>query len=216
MSNASVNINTRIRRGTNKPHTALRQRIKRQFFTLNRQEFTRRQRFRDTAGNAYAPAETTDTIYRTLLAKRQVDRLRTNDTSGMPPPQLDQEILDSRGTRGRLHGRVLLYARMPADRLIHAVPTGQITFTDPETNELFTGKVNKSLFIGRSKSGYVVLRQVVSWGRLADPSQFPRIKSKRVLGQANKPIKNERRKPETRRDDDDDGQLANETSATKE
>jgi hypothetical protein len=65
---------------------------------------------------------------------------------------------------------------MRADNRLHKWPTGDLEFVDPQSDRLLTGRIEKSVFDGRSKGGYVVLRDVVDWGRLANPAEFKRAK----------------------------------------
>jgi len=159
-------------------------REKRALFRIERPEFTRRQRYRDTDGNAYAPALSEDALYKMLERHNLVDPLDDDDAQraalspcgalGLPKPS-QRVAVDQAGTIGTHYGRAAFYVEMKADGKLHKWPSGELEFVDPNTQRLFTGTVEKSIFAGRSKGGYVVLRDVVDWGRLASPSDFSRV-----------------------------------------
>lgn len=169
---ASQNSVELPRAGTANVDEALQAREERKFLRLDQKEFTKRQRYKDSNGVSYAPALATDVIYAQLRRGDKVDKLEPDERRGLPRP-LPTQVSDGRGTLGALHGRVLLHARMPSNGKIGRPPKGQVTFTDPATNELFTGEVYQTQFIERSKTGWVILTNVVGWGRMSDPSQFP-------------------------------------------
>lgn len=137
---------------------------------LPRTEFTKRARFRDEQGNAYAPAFTTDDLYKSLHRARIVDEIE-NDITNMPAAK-KQSVVDQDGTSGILYGKVLFFVSMKPDGRLHKWPSGTVEFVDPKSDTLYTGTIAESMFRGRSKSGYVVVNNLVEWGRLADPKEF--------------------------------------------
>lgn len=165
-----------VRRGTKDTDHALLEQEKARFRRLDRKTFTERQQYRDTNQISYAPARTQDPLYKALLRRKMIDPL-ASDRDGLPQASNVGAIANN-GTIGVVYGRVLLYARFPADRRLHRWPAGTINFTDPNTGKLYSGRVRQSQFEGRIKTGYVLLDQVVYWGRMADPSQFPAPKRK--------------------------------------
>jgi len=148
---------------------------------LPRPEFTRRQRYRDSNGNAYAPALESDALYVSLASHNLVDPLdpldaqraasAVNAARGLPRRKR-RNVVDQSGTRGTYYGRALFYVEMKADGKVHRWPRGDVEFVDPNTEQLFTGTVVKSIFRGRAKGGYVILHDVVGWGRMSDPRDF--------------------------------------------
>jgi len=161
------------------------EREKRALFRLPRTEFTRRQRYRDSNQNAFAPALASDPLYKMLQHHNLVDTLDDDDAlratqdpcqaRGLPVPK-KRAVVDQDGTTGTLYGSAVLYVEMRADNRLHKWPTGDLEFVDPQSDRLLTGRIEKSVFDGRSKGGYVVLRDVVDWGRLANPAEFKRAK----------------------------------------
>lgn len=159
-------------------HALLQQRaMHEEKFALPVPDFTKRQRYRDADGNALAPALEGDALYRSLLRVGKVDALdpadrdrAANNATGLPPSR--HTSIDADGTRGAYHGSVLLFVRLKPDGRVAHWPNGQMEFVDPRSDHLFTGTVVRSVFRGRAKSGYVVLRDVVAWGRLARPDEF--------------------------------------------
>lgn len=177
MSNSGDSV--RVRRGTKNADEAIEQQKRKQFLRLDPEEFTRRQRYRDTNDVAYAPVRRSDAIYKQMRRRDEIDAIAVrNQDSGLPLP-LPGRVEDGNGTTGTLHGRVLLYARLPRNGKVGQWPRGQVTFTDPKTGRLFTGQVRQTQFIGRAKDGWVVLSNVVDWGRMSDPTAFPSLRKKK-------------------------------------
>lgn len=159
----------------------LEQRTIRRFFRLPRREFTRRQRYRDADGTVYAPALENDPLYRRLAGHSLVDPIDTEDAEraarepcdayGLPVPT-KRRAIDQSGTEGTFYGSAVFFAEMKPDGRVHKWPSGDLEFVDPSNGRLYTGKVERSVFRVRSKGGYVLLRDVVDWGRLANPADF--------------------------------------------
>lgn len=138
-------------------------------FYLPRPEFSKRARFRDVSGNSYAPAFHTDDLYKALLRRGLVDPIDNPLTNF--PNQLKQ-VVDADGTMGSLYGSVLMFVSMKPDGLLHKWPKGDVEFVDPADDSLYTGKIISGVFRGRSKGGYVIVKNFISWGRMADPREF--------------------------------------------
>jgi len=150
-------------------------------FKLPQAEFTRRQRYKDSQGNAYAPAIESDELYRSLFTHNIVDELdpkdslvtksRVSNARGLPRKS-GRKVVDDQGTTGTHYGRALFFVSLKRDGKVHKWPKGDVEFVDPTSDTVFSATVVRSIFKNRSKSGYVVLKDVVSWGRLSNPSDF--------------------------------------------
>ena len=160
---------TQVRRGTKSVDKALADRERAEYERLSSKEFTKRQRFRDTKNNVYATPRKGDRLYKWLRGRKAV----TSITDKGMPRSSSINVRGPRGTIGKNMGRALLYARMPRDGKIRKWPTGKINLIDPENGRVYTARVDRSFFRGRIKSGYVVVRDFVDWGRAADSSKFP-------------------------------------------
>lgn len=167
---------------TDDPYKVLKKRREQEAeFKLPQTEFTRRQRYKDSEGNAFAPAIESDELYRSLVTHNIVDELDPNDAEvtksrvsnarGLPRKS-GRSVIDDQGTSGTYYGKALFFVSLKRDGKLHKWPKGDIEFVDPTSDTLFTGTVVRSIFKNRSKSGYVVLKDVVSWGRLTNPSEF--------------------------------------------
>lgn len=164
------------------PYQVLRGRDKRRSeVRLPRNEFTQRQRYRDSQGNVYAPALAGDSLYVSLQRHGIVDELdpedsrraavRKGNARGLPRSK-KRSVVDTQGTQGKYYGSALFYVQMKGDGQLHRWPAGDVELVDPNTEQLFTGTVRSSIFRGRSKGGYVVLNDVVEWGRMSNPRDF--------------------------------------------
>lgn len=159
----------------------IEQREKRRLFRIPRKEFTRRQRYRNSDGTVFAPALASDALYQLLHRHNLVDQLDESDESraqrdpcaarGLPKPS-SRSAVDQNGTSGTLYGNVMFFAELPADGRVHRWPSGDVEFIDPETQRVFSATVSRAVFEGKSKGGYVVLRDVVDWGAISDPRDF--------------------------------------------
>lgn len=149
-------------------------------FKLPQKEFTARQRYKDSDGNVLAPAIESDELYKSLLRHGKVDELDPTDAMvgrerianvrGLP--RKGGQRRDEMGTVGTYYGKVLMFVSMKRDGKVHKWPKGDIEFVDPSTDTVFSGVVVKSVFKNRSKSGYVIMHDVVSWGKLSNPAEF--------------------------------------------
>ena len=140
-------------------------------FRLPRSEFARRQRYRDADNNVLAPARADDALYRSLQQHDRIDALDDGDGDGgrgLPKQKRAVTVRDTDGTSGTLYGRAMFYVALRAKKW----PAGDIEFTDPSDDTLYTATVRSAMFDGRSKGGYVLLDNVVGWGRMANPREF--------------------------------------------
>lgn len=150
-------------------------------FNLPRTEFRARQRYRDTSGTSFAPMFDSDPLYQSLNRHGLVDDLdpedakraseRKGNARGLPRPK-KRRVLDTAGTTGKYLGRVAFFAKLKGDGRIQKWPRGMVEFIDPSNDTLFTGVVKSSMFRGRSKSGYIILEDVVEWGQMSNPAEF--------------------------------------------
>ena len=144
--------------------------LNREFWKLPEKELTQRMRFVDINNNSYAPARTVDQIYKQMLQRGSIDPLDTTMPFGTTGRR--KRVRDQLGTDGTLYGRTLLYVRLPRTGTIVDWPRGQITFSDPRINHLYTGSVTRTYIRNRHKSGFVVVDQLVDWGRMTNSEQF--------------------------------------------
>lgn len=150
-------------------------------FKLPQTEFTRRQRYKDSDGNKFAPAIESDELYRSLLTHNIVDELDPSDATASKnrvsnarglPRKSGRNAVDEQGTVGTHYGRALFFVSLKRDGKLHKWPKGEVEFVDPTSDTVFSATVVRSIFKNRSKGGYVVLKDVVSWGRLSNPRDF--------------------------------------------
>jgi hypothetical protein len=71
-----------------------------------------------------------------------------------------------------MYGKVLLFSELKPDGKLRKWPSGEVELVNPLNDQYFTGQVASSQFRGKSKGGYVVLKDVVGWGQLSDPKEF--------------------------------------------
>lgn len=138
-------------------------------FYLPRPEFTKRARFRDANGNSYAPALSSDDLYKALRRRGLVDSIDDPLTNF---PKERKLVVDQDGTTGTLYGSMVMFASMTPDGLLHKWPKGDVEFVDPSDDSLYTAKIASGVFRGKSKGGYVIMNNVIYWGRMADPREF--------------------------------------------
>lgn len=142
-------------------------------FRLPTTEFTRRRAFRDSEGNSYSPAIESDELYQSLRKHGIVDKIDPTSSFVGFPKKKDVVVTSAEdGTKGELYGKVLLFSQLKGDGKLHKWPNGEIELIDPSTEQYLTGQVSKSLFKGKSKGGYVILKDVVAWGQISDPTEF--------------------------------------------
>ena len=156
--------------------TRMRHRTEVENFRLPRQEFTRRRVYKDSDGNSYSPALESDELYQALLNHNQVDKIDVNGSHPGFPMKKPIDVVAEDGTRGEMYGKVLLFSELKPDGKLHKWPAGEVELVNPLNDQYFTGQVASSLFRGKSKGGYVVLKDVVGWGQLSDPKEFPQKK----------------------------------------
>ncbi len=136
-------------------------------------EFSKRRLFRDSEGNFYSPAKESDELYRSLFQRGMVDKIDPNsEFAGFPKKRNISVYSADDGTKGDLYGKVLLFAELKRNKNLIKWPTGEVELIDPSTEQYFTGQVGTSFFKSKSKGGYVVLKDVVSWGQISDPREF--------------------------------------------
>lgn len=157
-----------LRRGTTNVDRALRRREKTSWFSISTSEFARRKRFVDTDGNTYAIANAKDRLYKRHTRNGRV--CCAADDNGLPIG--GRLVRGGDGTRGREYGRTLLFSRKPRQRSISPLPRGEIQMMDTETGHLFTARVDIAIFHRESKSGHVIVDDMVDWGAISDPSLF--------------------------------------------
>jgi len=170
-----MHIDAPIRRGTKYPQKVLEARDRRQFERPPADAFKETRLFRGIDGIVYSTAKSKDPIYKVMALRNAVDQI---SIGGLPAAKR-RRVLDQFGTEGLLFGKVLLYAKMPRDRKRHATPTGTLTMTEPSTGQLFSATVTRSRFVGRAKTGFVVVDNMIGWGAMSDASQFPSSSRKR-------------------------------------
>lgn len=136
-------------------------------------EFSKRRLFRDSDGNFYSPAKESDELYRSLVQRGMVDKIDPNsEVVGFPKKRNVSVYSADDGTKGDLYGKVLLFAELKRNKNLIKWPAGEVELIDPSTEQYFTGQVSTSFFKSKSKGGYVVLKDVVSWGQISDPREF--------------------------------------------
>ena len=128
---------------------------------------------RDEQGRRYLLPNADDALLLSYGAGRRL--YHTLESRGAPSNERD-----ARGTRGTPLGDVLFYVAQPRAKAGAGPETPavreRVQLLDAVTMTVYSGEVERSYFDRGYKTGHVVLKRVHEWGKIADPSQFGRLK----------------------------------------
>ena len=126
---------------------SMRQRQLTGLFQIRRNEFRDRVRFRDEQGNLYAVPRVGDELYKDYVAQNIIEKLaRASDNAR------DEAPLSSKS--------MLLFLKYPRDKLLHAVPRGELQLLDLQTQYVYTCRIDFAMVQRTARSGHVIVHNL--------------------------------------------------------